>query len=162
MSATSFIREAFKPYLITGICSNYQDDKRNDKMNCGFICYLFIIVSCVKDINIHLFTSIRSLLICFSESRWVQTDVDSYWSDVLCADPPYLLLPQVENTHTRTHTYLASNTSNLYSDVIAMFRSLSRWKCVFRWRERELAFCTGSRIKLEGGTYSKFKKGNLP
>lgn len=27
-----------------------------------------------------------------------------------------------------------------------------------RWRERELAFCTGSRIKLEGGTYSKFKK----
>lgn len=106
MSATSFIREAFKPYLITGICSNYQDDKRNDKMNCGFICYLFIIVSCVKDINIHLFTSIRSLLICFSESRWVQTDVDSYWSDVLCADPPYLLLPQVENTHTHTHTHL--------------------------------------------------------
>lgn len=89
---------------------------------------------------------------------WILTDLMSFVLILLI----FFFHRWKTHTHTRTHTYLASNTSNLYSDVIAMFRSLSRWKCVFRWRERELAFCTGSRIKLEGGTYSKFKKGNLP
>lgn len=55
-------------------------------------------------------------------------------------------------SHTLSHTH---SWSRLCPDVVEMFHS------GFRWRERELSFCSGSRIEPESSTYSKFKTGKL-
>ena len=49
----------------------------------------------------------------------------------------------------------------VFLPVVSLLIAMTVTVLVDRWRERGLAFCSGSKPTLEHGTYSKFRTGEL-